>query len=218
MYERACMLVILTGICLINGCSQPPEPKVHVDLNEAVSRGLVTVGGSGAGLDTIQIRITSTSDEPQRVTIRPGTVFKALSIGPRGFPQNMVVRSEEVVTLLYRGHSNSMRIRAACANMNRETPKASDKYTIGDSDASGDLQKLLKLSGFSSESFAVQQFAIWVITDNPPRGRFTGFTGAEKGPTATDRNRIRKLLEKAGIPLQKYQSCLPTNANDDDAD
>jgi hypothetical protein len=74
--------------------------------------------------------------------------------------------------------------------------------------AKEDLLKLLGLSDFQDETFRVQQFAIWTITDNPARdgyvglGRFVYGTG----PEDEEIERIRILFERAGISIDKYRA------------
>ncbi len=101
-----------------------------------------------------------------------------------------------------------MTIQVACANMERGVPEESDGFTIRGAPVPEDLIKLLSLPGFLDETFRVQQFAIWTITDNPGRGEYVGlgYFGAGSGPSDEEMQRIRALFNQAGIPIERYRA------------
>jgi len=67
-----------------------------------------------------------------------------------------------------------LNIDAACASMELTAPSESDNLTLSIETPPEDLNKLLYLSDFRSETYRVQQFAIWTITDNPERDGYVG--------------------------------------------
>jgi hypothetical protein len=73
-----------------------------------------------------------------------------------------------------------------------------------------ELSKLLGLPEFMDSLFRLQQFSIWVITDNPPRGGFMGLGSADQGspPSADELVQIRQWFETAGIAVENYPVCV----------
>lgn len=182
----------------------PVLPPVEVELLEAVGRELVEVNASGRGtLTAIQLNLTSKSDDPLEVTILPGTIFEAQAINV----QSMVIIIEKVI-LLDPFETTSTSVDAACANMRLDIPGDTDKLTLRGEAPPEDLVKLLNLRKFHEETFRVQQFAIWTITDNPKRDEYMGIGqfGFGSGPDDEEIQKIKTLFEKAGISTEKYEA------------
>jgi hypothetical protein len=148
--------------------------------------------------------LKSTSDNPIEIIILPGTIFETQSAGV----QNMVVIEQRIVSLKYRGNVSSRSVPVACASMELDQPDANDAFIISSIPAPEDLTKLLILLDFHNETFRVQQFAIWTITDNPPRDEYVGLGsfGFGSGPKDEEMLKIRTLFEEAGISTDKYQA------------
>lgn len=183
----------------------PPTPApLMAELVEAQTRGLAQVTITGHGLERIQVALESLSAEPLQVIVLPGTIFQAHTTGT----QNMVVRQRQVAYLPSRGSRQSLTIPAACANMELGVPEESDGFSINTAPVPEDLTKLLSLPSFLEETFRVQQFAIWTITDNPARGEYVGlgYFGVGSGPDDEEMQRIRALFEQAGIPPDRYRA------------
>lgn len=195
------------GVADIPATAVPPPSTpapLAVGIGEAQASGLAQVAITGQGLEWTKVALESLSAEPLEVTIMPGTIFQAQAAGV----QNMVVRSERVVLLDSTGSRESLTIPAACANMELDMPDESHTFTISTSATSEDLIKLLNLPDFLDETFRVQQFAIWTITDNPARGGYVGlgYFGAGSGPSDEEVQTIRALFERAGIPGERYRA------------
>jgi hypothetical protein len=120
----------------------------------------------------------------------------------------MMVRRPRVVELPSRGSKESLTLSVACANMELNAPEESDHFAVNTAPVPKDLIKLLNLPAFLEEPFRVQQFAIWTITDNPPRGGYVGlgYFGVGSGPDEEEMQRIRALFQQAGIPTDRYQA------------
>ena len=120
----------------------------------------------------------------------------------------MVVRRPRVVSLPSSGSKQTLTLSVACANMELDAPEESDNFTVSTAPVPEDLIKLLNLPGFLEEPFRVQQFAIWTITDNPPRGGYVGlgYFGVGSGPSDEEMQSIRALFQQAGIPTERYQA------------
>ena len=182
----------------------PPAAALSVQLGDALAQGLAQVGITGQGLERIDLVLESLSAQPLEVTISAGTVFLAQT----GGIQNMVVRRPRVVSLPSSGSKQTLTLSVACANMELDAPEESDNFTVSTAPVPEDLIKLLNLPGFLEEPFRVQQFAIWTITDNPPRGGYVGlgYFGVGSGPSDEEIQSIRALFQQAGIPTERYQA------------
>lgn len=180
------------------------EPD-SIGLREAEAQGLVQVSVTGYDLAAINLIVTLRSGFEQTVVIPAGTIFIAGS----GSVQNMVVRSTQRVSLSRFGNPEvSLNVPAACINMHRDVPAESDNFRLSSAPAEGDLRKLLHLPDFQSQSFRIQQFAIWTITDNPSRGEYVGIGsyGFGSGPDDQEMKDIRSLFKKAGIDPAGYRA------------
>ncbi len=183
------------------------QTAVYVELIEAKSSGLITVNACGIGsLERIKLSLTSQSDNTLQVAILPGTIFESQSAGI----QSMVVIGQKLVSLDPYETLESISIDAACYNMELDMPEESDALTLRMTPAGGDLMKLIDLSDFYEETYRVQQFAIWTITDNPERdgymGIATGFAIFGTGPSDEEIEKIRALFIDAGIATDKYKA------------
>ncbi|MEW6718348.1 MAG: hypothetical protein AB1345_12725 [Chloroflexota bacterium] len=181
-----------------------PATPTTIELSEAETRGLIKVEITGDGLEWIRIILESLSDLPLEVTILKGTLFEAQSAST----QDMVARGTQKALLWPRGDRQTLTVQVACANMERGVPSGMDQFTISRTPVSEDLIKLLNLDEFHEETFRVQQFAIWTITDNPTRNGYVGlgYFGVGSGPDDEELERIRHLFEKAGISIENYQA------------
>jgi hypothetical protein len=177
-------------------------PPVTAELNEAIGKGLVTATVTGDSLQYINVALRSNSDNQLRIVIMPGTVFGAQSADV----QNMVSLNKHEVSVEPHESVNT-RVSVACFNMLLDTPTSSDTFTLG-ATALEELTRLLNLKDFQSATFQVKQFAIWTITDNPPRDEYVGIGsfGFGSGPSDSEIQEIRTLFGKAGISTQNYQA------------
>jgi hypothetical protein len=181
------------------------QEPVPVELLDAIDRGLITVSACGAGsLEIIELSLTSLSNESLEVTISPGTVFNSQSASI----QSMLIIENKLVVVYPYETIETVEVAAACANMVREVPSGSDILIISSAPVSGDLMKLLELPEFYTETYRVQQFAIWTITDNPAPGGYIGIGtfGIGTGPSSEEMDEIRYLFETAGIATGQYQA------------
>jgi len=92
--------------------------------------------------------------------------------------------------------------------MELDMPGESDTFLIRSVPATEDLAKLLNLPDFADETFRVQQFAVWTITDNPTRDGYIGigYFGFGTGPDDEEILRIQALFANAGISTDNYQA------------
>ena len=182
---------------------------VYVELIEARNMGLVNIDATGTGsINRIRMSITSNSDDNLEVTILPGTIFTSSAAGV----QSMVVITEKLVLLSSYETTEPFNVDAACANMELDAPEESNSLVLSTVAAPADLIKLLNLPDFHQETYRVQQFAIWTVTDNPERGGYvgivTGFGIFGTGPNDEEIEKIRLLFEKVDIPIDKYKALI----------
>lgn len=120
----------------------------------------------------------------------------------------MVVIELIVFELEFNGDVSSRSVSVACASMELDAPDANDTLVMSSIPVAADLAALLDLPDFHNETFRVKQFAIWTITDDPPRDGYVGigYFGLGSGPSDDEMSRIRDLFEAAGISTSKYQA------------
>jgi hypothetical protein len=179
------------------------EEPIRVDLREAIEMGLLSAEVSGLSLESIEIEVEVSLEVEDSIelTIAPGTMFLA----PSPDLQTMVVR-QEMVLYLEPKREVSVKLEVACANMTLKAPGGGETYIVQIEPPAEELRKLLGLPEFQDGSFRLQQFAVWVITDNPPPGGFVGLgSGGQGSPPSTDElAQIRAWFEKAGIAVENY--------------
>jgi hypothetical protein len=152
----------------------------------------------GAGLEKMEITLESNVDVSILVSIIPGTLFETISVSV----QTMVARELREITLEPYAEI-SLELDVACASMHLDAPSLGDSFTAVWPPTIPNLSKLVSSRNFlENESFRVQQFAVWVITD----GGFVplGSVGTGSGPSEDEMRQIRHLFESAGISVGEY--------------
>lgn len=157
-----------------------------------------------ADLQKMNITLKSNVDISILVSIIPGTLFETFSSSV----QTMVARELREI-ILEPFVEISLELDVACAEMHLDTPGPGDSFTAVWPPTIPALSKLVSSESFIEEdSFRVQQFAIWAITDNPSRGNFVGLAsiGTGSGPSDDELRQIHQLFIEAGIPMDEYQA------------
>lgn len=183
----------------------PEPPAQSVELREALTDGLVTMTGTGDGLQSLDLELTSEVDFDLDVTIDVGTQLEPRARGT----QLMVVLEAQTVSLT--GHATAeVTLEVACAEMHQDQPTGDDSFRVLDDPPQADLLRLLETPEFSDQSGRVQQFAVWTITNNPRRNDYVGLTSGfdvfGTGPDDEEIATIRDLFENAGIDTGKYRA------------
>lgn len=175
-----------------------------VELRQALQQGLVSVTGSGDGLQSLDLELTSEVSESLSVTIEPGTMVDPAARAT----QTMVVVAESVVELKPMA-IESISLDVACAQMHQDQPTGDDAFTVRMAEPEADLMRLLGVPEFTAETFRVQQFAVWTITNDPRRNDYVGLTSGFEifgsGPSDEEFASITTLFESAGIDTDKYR-------------
>ena len=176
-----------------------------MELRKAIAAGLITAKGTGDGLQRLDLKVTSKSAEPLRVLIAIGTMFDPSASAT----QSMVVLRATSVDLEPKG-SATVRLDVACAEMRDDQPGSDDSFRVRATQASTAVMKLLRASDFATESFRVQQFAIWTLIHNPAAGGYAGlgstFSFYGSGPSKDELTSIKSLLTSAGIDPADYRA------------
>lgn len=184
---------------------------IQVDLRQGLAQGLFDIEVLGESLESIDVKIKpkieSEFDLTYEVVITPGTTF----IAPSGSLQNMVVRLERTVMVrqvfeISADLEIEFEVSVACGNMQLDGPEGGEVYTLSQDEANEDLVKLFALPVFHEQTFRVQQFAIWTITDNPSRDGYVGlgYFGTGSGPNDEEMTLILEIFVEAEIPLERY--------------
>jgi len=211
--KGSCFVLVLALVLALaassSGCAvahlPTPTPRgLVIDLAEAEEKALVTADITGRDLDWIDLVLESLTPDPLEVTVEIGTLFQPQS----WTTQSMVVIQEGSVFLETKGSEEPLTLQVACATMLRAIPGGEDQFTISREPVPDDLLKLLNLPAFQETRGFVKQFAIWTITDNPPRDgyRGLGYFGVGSPPDEEEMAEIRALFEEAGIPTENYQA------------
>ncbi len=183
----------------------PGVASRSVELRQALRQGLVSVTGTGDGLQSLDLELTSEVDEELSVTIEPGTLVDPAARAT----QTMVVVAEAVVDLKAMA-TEEISLDVACAQMRQDQPSSSDSFTVRLTDPEADLVHLLGVPEFTAETFRVQQFAVWTITNDPKRNGYVGLTSGFEiygsGPSDEELASIKALFESAGIDSHKYRA------------
>jgi hypothetical protein len=173
-----------------------------VTLKQALTEGLVIATITGDGLTQVQLKIKPKVDINLELVVEPGTM---LISGTEGV-QNMVIRKEETI-YLKPNLEVGVDLEASCANMELKQPTHADGFTVSNEPTNEDLVLLLNIDGFPFLDQALQQFAIWTITDNPAgSGYYVGIDTGEETlvPMPDQIVEMRRLFLEAGIDIAKY--------------
>jgi len=202
--------------------TEPRKPRRTavraMTFQHAVQEGLVEVTGiTGGGLTTVDLDLRSRSTGPLRLLVPVGMWFRPADVTV----QNMIVRKpvEISVPAMAAGSTEALhryRVPVACLNMNLTAPTERDRLSLQFGTPSGDLALLLATPEFAEADHQAKQYAIWTLTDNPPRGQYLAI---KDGRSAQGRvrpaydpavfDRVRDLLRAAGIDVRKYQAFAP---------
>jgi hypothetical protein len=198
------ILLTCTSGCAVTHLPTPTPRGLVLDLVEAEEQGLVHADITGRSLESIGLVLESLAPEPLEITIEIGTLFQAQSSGT----QDMMVIQTNSVFLEAKGSVVGTGANVACATMHRRIPDEEDQFTISKEPVPDDLLKLLNLPAFQETRGFVKQFAIWTITDNPPRDGYVGlgYFGVGSPPDDEQMAQIRAFFEEAGIQTEKYQA------------
>jgi len=176
---------------------------VEVKLANASIDNLIEFQASGTdSLNRIMLTLTSKTEDTLEIDILPGTLFLSQSTDISG----MIITTEKRITLKSNETAKEINVDAASTNMPLDVPGSNDTLVLGMAPFNEDLMKLCSLYDFQQETFRIQQFAIWTITDNPRPDGYAGIGtfGFGSGPSDEEMATINGLFTAAGIQADKY--------------
>lgn len=160
MLKRVLSFIMLSSLI---GCStillRIGRPR-ELEIVEAIKKGKVEVKTQGAGIEEVNMEIKRLVRYELSIDVPVGTYFVS-----RGSAQSMVGTMEETV-VLQDDDWHSVSISAACANRRKDIPSEEETFDIQRSPHQAELKRLMPVLREANVDFAVQQAAVWIVTDN----------------------------------------------------
>ena len=175
------------------------------DIIDLINQKKVQAKTRGSGIESVEIEIKRLVNHEVKVKIPVGTFFVC-----RGSAQNMVGTSEKIFSLKD-NELHTIEISAACANRRRDIPYDDDSFYIQRSPKQRELQKLMPFLNNANVSSAVEQAAVWIVTDNADyddlgilvsRTQFQIF-GGSRVINEYETAKAMKICDEAGIDITK---------------
>ena len=131
------------------------------NITELIAGKKIEIKAEGSGIEEVSLSIRRLVSYPVKVIIPVGTFF----VAKKGSVQDMVTRRESEV-ILSNDSWNYVNISAACADRPREIPQGGDSFSVQVSPHSKDLARLMPELHKAGASYAVEQAAVWIVTNN----------------------------------------------------
>jgi hypothetical protein len=208
------LLVAVVLIAVLMGVNYKETPSASTSglaatvqvpnhIADLVAEGLITVNISGVGIDALALHIQNNTANPQQINIPAGTYFVAMDPST----QNMVVRHSN--STLIQPHSGvDITLDAACANLHRNEPSNKDTFSILPTSEQPELTKVIDTLNSSKADYAIEQAAIWILTDNATFDELGMLVRDSRfGPPLIKENeavRAMMLIDEAGVDILKY--------------
>lgn len=211
---------------IAQGCPSSDLPGKVYELTDGILQGVVAAMIIGSGLQDMEITIQSIADFSFFLQILPGTIFTT----ENSDIQTMVSR-ECLEFDIDPAEIVSITLDAACASMNKKEPSNIDSFTaippvlkIPEFTAEQFGQKeeyylqlinhyglylLVSSKEFQEEdNFRIQQFAIWIITDDPAPDEFVeiGSYTSGAGPSYDELVKIKNLFVQIGLRPEGFKA------------
>jgi|GEM_PF-4594678 hypothetical protein len=163
MLATAALVLVLVGLATCMGLATNGQKEV--DFVEAVEHGLIEFQIHDIhGLVSIDLDVRNRStDDSLRIVILPGVVFYSVD----DEVQDLVV-VRKVVALVAPGEHKTVTVPIACADMTDAQPTSGTQFEnhIGRMNLST-LQMLVQSDAYQEATFRIQQFALWLLIDQP---------------------------------------------------
>lgn len=174
---------------------QEPVPAYDGALLDLVAAGKIEASVAGSGIQYVTLTLRNLTAERIRVHIPPGTFFASNSDSA----QSMVATAQQE-TYLEPNQETGISVSTACANLPLHIPDSENTFTIAATPPHAELAQLAPL--LANESYAVQQAAVWIITDD---ANFDGLGILVQGSSRVigwdDAARAMQILDLAGVDL-----------------
>lgn len=174
-------------------------------LDDLAKRRLLDVEVVGGGITQATLRMRKLTEGPLHVVIPVGTMFRPGSTGV----QNMVSTGEISVVLDF-NEWQTLEVPVACANRPLTVPDRTIKLNPEALARSHELTRAVQAVTLFSESIAVRQAAVWIITDNASFAELGSLVSRRAGDpgrggrviSADDAALALKLMQDAGVSTQ----------------
>lgn len=179
-----------------------PAPALEAPLLNLITAGKIEATVAGSSIESVSLSVRNLTAEPIRVLIPAGTFFASNSDSA----QSMIATAPQIA-YLQPNQETFVSISTACANLPLDIPHSGNTFTIAQAPPKEDLSLVAPL--LAAETYAVQQAAVWIITDDANfgglgilvRSDFSGIGGA-RVIGADDAARAMRVLTTAGVDLR----------------
>ena len=162
----------------------------------------VAIQIKSATINAITMQVQNKTSEELPIDIPAGTYFVAKNPST----QNMVVRHSYAGSIPASGMAD-ISLDVACANLYRAEPTASDTFSIVNAPEQPQLVRLMRFLDTAGASYAVEQAAVWIVTDNATYDELGILVGGSRsGPALIQENeaaRAMMLVEQAGLDITR---------------
>jgi len=199
---------VLIAFIFAADAAQPPGPRAGAgtprDVVDLIEEGAIEVQAQGDSIEQVELHLRNRRSSPVTVRIPVGTFFVAGGTDA----QNMVARAEVTVTLPA-GGARTASVPAACANRTRDIPGAKDRFTVTRSAHQAELQRLMPHLRAARAPYAVEQAAVWIVTDDADYDDLgvlqegVGGLGGSRVIGATEAARAMRIVDAAGIDITR---------------
>jgi hypothetical protein len=174
------------------------------NIRDLIEERKIEVEAKGSGISNMELKIKPKIDLNIKVSIPPGTFFRANS----GSSQNMISTKGLTVKLEVEPGFDiewtQVDVPVACANMHKAVPESSDTFEVERSPNQDELEKLLPILDAENVSDSVKQAAIWIITDNADYNDLgTLVSNGSRAIKEYEASEAMRLIDKAGIDIEK---------------
>lgn len=165
----------------------------------------VEIEVSGSDITRVLVKMRKLVPNKLNVQVPPGTFF----ISNNSSSQNMVTRRNKNIVLADNGW-HEFNIDASCANRILNIPGSEDRFSVQRSPNQVELEILMKVLSKENTTSAVEQAAIWIVTDNADyddlgilvmRSMYSSY-GGTRVMNEFEAARAMQICEKAGINIK----------------
>ncbi len=133
------------------------------DFQRLVLEGRIHLTVRGGGVRSVRVTLHSTGPGGVSVTIPPGLRF----VPPLGSSVQEMVTLAPISVSVPGGQNVTVSIPSVCAALRRDVPGSDDTLRLADwGEENRELQRVIRVLADTDVDYAVQQAAVWIVTDN----------------------------------------------------
>ena len=184
------------------------DDSYDLTLAQAIDQRLLDLSFQGVDLLQVVADVRRLPDRPLRLALMPGTLLTPANADSRY--QAVIVREKRVLQIPAKGLAVRFRIPVLALSMSRDIPTG---IALRPSNATADkaILALLAKPSFPQLRPAMQQYAVWTLTDNPAFDEFVGiYSGNGRvEPNRQDVAALAQVFRDAGLDTTKYRVFEP---------